>query len=289
MLLRSTIFALGLALATTVHAQLQQPKSLNVSQQRTVVSKQASVAPRPKAALSTLRETAASPAARPIRPVIFQDAEAPGPIAAPGFAEEVPQAPEAGTKKFGACSSCGCNTGCGCGRGLRARIRRHHMYYFGYDPEAWVRPFGDATLDHLEKQVANGVAARMTLHGYDFMPAGKDKAKLNPAGWRQLTKIADLAQRSEFPIVIESTPHNKAAEKLRRQAVLDALQAMGSDIAADRVVVAEPAARGLSGEEALIIYDNLLQQTQSRGTVVNSGSFTTGGAGSADAPTVTLE
>ena len=90
--------------------------------------------------------------------------------------------------------------------------------------------------------------------------------------------------------MIEATPENKAAGQMRRQAVLDGLRAMGSDIAVDRVVIAEPAARGVSGEEAIIIYDNLLDQTQSRGDIVD-GNFTTGGmsSGTGDGTTVVLK
>jgi hypothetical protein len=281
MFLRYTIVALGLAVANTAGAQLQQPKSLQGHKSARPVAQTAtqSSAPVPQHSLAVLRETDAKSAPRSLTPIVFQDAEALGPISAPSFAEAVPQ-PEA---EKGYCSSCNCHGGaCGCGRGIRGRIRQHHMYYFGYDPEAWVRPFGAATLDHLEKQVANGVAARMTLYSYDFAMGGKDQAKLNPAGWQQLTKIANLAGRSDFPIVIESTG-NKVDEQLKRQAVLDALRAMGSDIAIDRVVVARPTARGLSGEEAIIVYNNLIQQTQSRGNVV-SDQFTSdnGDSGSSE-------
>lgn len=275
MLFRYTIVALGFVVANTAHAQLQQPKSLAG---RTADSRASSrqVAPQPSGTLAVLRETKSVPR---VMPIVFQDADAPGPIAAPSYAEAVPQPEvELGTAK-GSCGKCGCRGGCGCGGGLRGRIRQHHMHYFGYDPEAWVRPFGDATLDHLEKQVANGVAARMTLYGYDFAMASKGEVKLNPAGWQQLAKIADLAQRSEFPIVIEATPGNKNGEQRRREAVLNALRAMGSEVAADRVVVAQPAARGVSGEESIIIYNNLLQQTQARGNVV-SDQFTTDGTSS---------
>jgi hypothetical protein len=217
-------------------------------------------------------------------PIVFEDEAAESSLGAPEYVEAIPQAEYEDDKGNGYGSHCNCHNGCHCRLGLFGRCRQHKLHYFGYDPEGWATPFGEATATHLEKQVANGVAARMTLYGYDFTMAGRDQAKLNAAGWQQLTKIANLAERSDFPIVVESTPGNRAAEIMRRQAVLDALRTMGSTIAADRVVIAKPASTGLSGEEAIIIYNNLLQQTQVRGEVVDD-EFTTDGSDASDSGT----
>ena len=283
MLVRYTIGTaiFALTLASVADAQLQQPASLQRPDASASTRQRTNLAPQPPHALAVLRETVDQSASTRLMPIVFQDVAPPGAIAAPGYAEPVPQPQADGGKGKGYCSACNGHDGCGCGRGLRGRIRHHHMYYFGYDPEAWVEPFGTNTVSHLEKQVASGVAARMTLYAYDFDTSAAGKTvKLNPRGWQQLAKCVDLANRSDFPIVIESSPYSKGDEPMRRQAVLDALRAMGSTVAADRVVVTQPVARGLSGDESMIIYDNLLQQTQARGVVVGSVNFTSGSSSS---------
>jgi hypothetical protein len=138
------------------------------------------------------------------------------------------------------------------------------------------RPLGEAMYDNMRVQEANGEAARMVLYRYDFVTCGTD---LNLRGHDQLVKIAALLSRNSFPLVIERTPENPALAEARRLVVLNELAHGPFPVPPERVVIGLPLANGLRGIESVLIYDNLLRQTQTEGTQTGFGGGAAGGAG----------
>jgi hypothetical protein len=159
------------------------------------------------------------------------------------------------------CDSCPCNTQCGCERRFRSG------WFYGSEP------FGLCVFGALNSQISNGLAAQLVLYRYDFNnPPVKsaansiDAANLNPRGRLQLLKVAELLNRVPMPPVVIEASDDPEIDRARRQSVIVALsEAMGSPIPGEWVVVDRPAANPLSGEEAAIIHDNLLRQTESGG------------------------
>jgi hypothetical protein len=131
---------------------------------------------------------------------------------------------------------------------------------------------------HFRTQVGNAVAARMTLYEYDFV-CGTDK--LNPRGTDRLGRIAGLLGHINNPVTIERTPHAPGLAEARRQAVLHAFEGAGVPLPPELVVIGPPVTRPLEGVEAMLIYDNLLLQTQIGGT---PGTAARGGTGTQTAP-----
>jgi hypothetical protein len=131
------------------------------------------------------------------------------------------------------------------------------------------------------QQVANGVAARMVLYQFDFLPGC---AGLNLHGLDQLAKIACLLPHNGFPIIIERTPGNPGLAEARRLTVLNVLGHGPVPIPAERVVIGPSIALGLDGVEAEIIYFNLLSQDRSRGAIGLGGSGFSTAQPSAGAP-----
>jgi uncharacterized membrane protein YgcG len=123
------------------------------------------------------------------------------------------------------------------------------------------------------------------MYHYDFVDQG---SKLNLRGKDQLAKMAAMLGHNFFPIVIERTPANPALAEARRLAVLNELAAGPFPVPPMRVVVGQPAATGLQGREAILIYQNLIRQTTNpampaptliQGTANIAGGGTGGGGG----------
>jgi hypothetical protein len=154
---------------------------------------------------------------------------------------------------------------------------------WGY-PEAYEpRPLGSSLYDHGLAMAANGAAARMVLHQYDFLPGSSE---LNPRGLDQLFKLSAQMAASPFPLIVERTPDNPGLAESRRYAVLAHLARGPMPVTSDRVFVGVPSAVGLSGNDAFIISNNSLGRTQSYGPPipinsngVNSPSGVTSGSG----------
>jgi hypothetical protein len=159
------------------------------------------------------------------------------------------------------CQTCVPCQRCGCGR------CGHHGYLFGADP------FGFCVCGALNAQISNGLAAQLVLYRYDFNNAPAtaggdsiDPADLNPRGRRQLLKVAELLNGLAMPPVIIEASDNRQFDEARRQKVITSLaELMGSPVPEEWVVIGEPIANALNGEEAAIIHDNLLRQTEERG------------------------
>jgi hypothetical protein len=147
--------------------------------------------------------------------------------------------------------------------------------WLGYPEEFHEPPLGAFLYAHGRIQVANGEAARMVLYQYDF-EEGTDR--LNHRGRQQLAKIAAMMPENFNPLVIEWSPDAPALDEARRVAVLTELGRGPFPVVPERVVVGPPVAYGLQGVEAELVYQNLLQQTQSRGTLLQpSTGFTSAG------------
>jgi hypothetical protein len=121
----------------------------------------------------------------------------------------------------------------------------------------------------------NGADARLVLYEYDFVEGGR---QLTPRGQHQLAKIAALLPITHGPVVIEPMCSPPLAEA-RRMEVLNLLAHGPAPISPDRVVVGSAHAVGLSGTESILVYRNLLLQTQSRGLLLSGSGITGGTAG----------
>ncbi|MEI8372310.1 MAG: hypothetical protein WCJ35_05660 [Planctomycetota bacterium] len=129
---------------------------------------------------------------------------------------------------------------------------------------AAIRPLGASVRAHICYQVNNGIAAQMVLYHYDFNdPAVGNPAKLSPYGLRRLSEIAKWIQAGNVcPVMIEHTLGSPALDTARQMHVATVL---GELSLAPQVVIADTPA-GLRGDEALLIHQNLLQQTSAGGT-----------------------
>jgi hypothetical protein len=129
-------------------------------------------------------------------------------------------------------------------------------------------PLGQSVYQTMTNQIDAGVAARMILNDFDFEP---NSANLNFRGREKLPQLAALALRYPYFITVERTNYDPALADWRRQAVVKELARLPIPIAADRVVVGTPLTPGLSGVEAQLLYQSLLNQTRSGGTNLGTG------------------
>ena len=132
-------------------------------------------------------------------------------------------------------------------------------------------PFGASVYGHFRTQVNAGTAGRMALYDYDFVPG---TSRLNPRGADRVRQIATLLPNFDNPVVVARVPNMQVLAEARRQAVIDEFTRVGVVIPADRVVVGVPGPVPLHGAEAELIYDTLLQQTQSAGRLPGTGANT---------------
>jgi hypothetical protein len=143
-----------------------------------------------------------------------------------------------------------------------------------YRKEYEYPPLGLFLHDNMQTQVNNGIAARMMLYDYDFVCGG---TSLNVRGNDRLYQVAQFWKSYDYPLIVERTPYNVALAEGRRAAVLSQFAEMGLNVSPERVLIGAPMANGLRGPEAVLIYRNLLEQTQSRG--ITRGGQGGGGIG----------
>jgi hypothetical protein len=162
--------------------------------------------------------------------------------------------------------------------GMKPSFWSHSCYamqdcFLGFRSEFGAPPLGYYVYLHGRTEVANGDAARMVLYHYDFVEGGDE---LNPRGHYQLEKIAALLPQNFNPVIIEATPCAPGLDEARRIAVARALACGPFPVPAERVVVGRPIATPLQGMEAVIIYRNLLLNTESGGLRGGGGGASTG-------------
>jgi hypothetical protein len=153
-------------------------------------------------------------------------------------------------------------------------LRAYHWQdcFLGFPEEFHEPPLGHSVYAAYKTQVANGAAARMVLYRYDFVDGC---GLLNPRGKERLAEIAALLPHTFFPVVIEGCA--PGLDESRRLAVLEELGRCPFPIPPQRVVVGRPIAVGLSGTEALLVYQNLLFQTRRQGAPGGFGGGLIGG------------
>jgi hypothetical protein len=133
-------------------------------------------------------------------------------------------------------------------------------------------PAGDSVAYHTQQHINNGLAAQLVLYQFDFFEADfGDPAVLTPTGRRRLAKFTNLLLMGTVPLVIEESadPDVDAARKRHVLAQLETLTQI--EFPEERIVIGYPTARGLAGDEAQVIYDNLYEQTRAGG-VGSSGA-----------------
>ena len=136
-------------------------------------------------------------------------------------------------------------------------------------PVNWpAAPLGESVALHAETQIANAAAGRMVLHDYDFVPG---KVELNDYGSARVLQIAPLLAHTRLPVVVERLPHAPRLAEGRRLTVLTELAAVAGRVQPDRVVIGPSPSRPVQGPEAELIYQNLLQLSESAGTVPETG------------------
>ncbi len=145
-----------------------------------------------------------------------------------------------------------------------ARLKyRLHACFLGFPEEFEAPPLGASVYAFGRAQVGNAEAAQMVLYRADFV---EGSAVLTPRGREQLAKIALHLSRNFYPLIIEPTLCAPELDQARVLEVMNALGRCGFAVPPQRVVIGPPPAVGLSGVEAGIIYNNLLNQTFSGGT-----------------------
>ena len=155
------------------------------------------------------------------------------------------------------------------------RVRyRLHACFLGFPEEFEAPPLGASVYAFGRAQVANAEVAQLVLYRADFI---EGSGTLNPRGRDQLARIALLLPRSFCPVIIEPTLCAPELDQVRLLEVVSELGRCGFAVPPQRVVIGPPPAVGLSGVEAGMIYNNLLNQTLSGGTRSGGG----GGAGDA--------
>lgn len=134
-------------------------------------------------------------------------------------------------------------------------------------PEA--APLGYFANQHAMTQALNGIAARMMLYDYDF-ECGSEQ--LNLRGKDRLKQMAHWLNTTPFCLVIERMPHRPGLAESRRLAVLrEFVQVPG-----DRIIVGPAPLGQLTGTEAMILYQNMLHQTERAGESTPGGGIIAG-------------
>lgn len=182
-------------------------------------------------------------------------------------------------------SSEGCQDDC---HSCRPRIVKHHLRdihhrYGGYHQTYRERPFGTYVCHMIRRQIGVGMADSMMLYDYDFHH-GAASDKLTSRGIYQLKKFAQRSRIFGLPIVIESALGKPDLNQARHESVIAALKVLDPTATEDWVVVGTPNPAGLSGDDAILIDQTQLLQTQSRGTYapIDTGGISSGNSDSSD-------
>lgn len=147
----------------------------------------------------------------------------------------------------------------------------------GAPREAYAKPLGESLYATSRTMVGNGVAARLTLYQFDFVPCTD---QLSPRGRDQLAGMVPLLTQYPFPLVIERSQGVASLDDSRKLTVLNELGRAGMPMPAERVVIGLPSAAGMTGFESQIEYRRLMQQSLNGGTpTAVTGSIMPGAGG----------
>lgn len=156
--------------------------------------------------------------------------------------------------------------------------------HWGYPELFGEKPLGYYPYQHARTQVANAEAVRMTLYEYDF---DQEKETLSARGEVQLEKIAMLAGKNFFPIVLTPTPNDPGLADRRREKLLQVLEASNFPIPPERIVVARPLTPGTYDyePETILRVQNDGSIGGRMGAVINNGGVN--GASQLLSPSIT--
>jgi hypothetical protein len=163
---------------------------------------------------------------------------------------------------------------------MKPRLQESH---WGYPEEFCEQPLGASLRAHMQIQILHGMTARLALYRYDFHEGILDEPfKLNRHGRRRLERlITEMLQKNLYPLVIEPTPDHPDLDAARRAYVLKELAASTFEVPEEWVVIGEPEPAGLSGDEALEVYQDLLRQMQLGAGAAAGGTAAPAGMGAA--------
>lgn len=132
---------------------------------------------------------------------------------------------------------------------------------------------GAAMRANIDTQIDNGTAAGMVLYRCDFCdPCSGAGNKLSPNGHRWPARMAGLMEYCGFyPLTIEATGRREL-DSARRNYVLNTLGNLGFAGSADWVVIGRPEFPMLSGEEAVRVYNSMLQEARVPTTVAGQST-----------------
>jgi len=174
--------------------------------------------------------------------------------------------------------TCGDRQGFSRWRWHRTQCKRHlQEHVLGYAEEFNEWPLGEALYAHGRTQVANGLAARMVFYHFDFVDG---TSQLNLRGQDKLAAVATVLPTTFFPVVIERTPAEPGLDQSRRLTLVNQLAQANFPVPAERVVIGPRIANGMTGVEALLIYQRQLSNLGSGGSIGgNAASSFVGGGG----------
>ncbi len=183
-----------------------------------------------------------------------------------------PSAPISHGVATGPCGGCNqCRGFSGYGFGESVGFRNDACQYFRNYSQ---RPFGTFTKRTLAAQVCNGFAAQRVFFRFHFhFDHASQSWHLTEAGHRQADKVSQIIQTNFGSVIIETTG-DMNADEARRQVALLELQQRGVQVASNDLVVGRSYANGISGIEAISIYDLRSRPVSlSQGASLSSGTF----------------
>jgi hypothetical protein len=182
-----------------------------------------------------------------------------------------------------ACDSCGsacggtckgCHGGCGgCLSGLHSPdgLLEKHRQYFRHKPDLLCP--GERVNSLLETQIANGREAQLAFYGFHFQwNAESGVWQLTQSGWYNVQKLARILPLTSGTILVDPTGDPQIDES-RAQVVRAAFAQNGISQVPVNVVVGKPRGIGISGAEALRIYDQRQLGSPYSSSSAGSGGF----------------
>ncbi len=210
---------------------------------------------------ATAQEAPAAPvASAPLPAPTLPGAVAEGALPAGPFDSPPTAVPPAGM------CTCGNRHGLSRWRWHRTQCKQYLQEHFlGYAEEFNEWPLGEALYAHARTQAANGLAARMVFHHYDFVDG---TSQLNLRGCDKLAAVAATLPTTFFPVVVERTPTEPGLDQSRRLTLLTQLAQGTFPVPAERVVIGPRIANGMTGYEAnFAIYPRQLSNLRSGGSI----------------------
>lgn len=141
--------------------------------------------------------------------------------------------------------------------------------FLGYLAEFEAPPAGAMLASHLQAQITAADYSRMMVHDFDFCVG---TAELNARGKEFVLRKASCLGRGPAPMIVEFVSYAPHLADARRQTVLNYLAANRINVPPEMVVIGRPQGQPITGEEAVLIHQNLLLQTRTAGTSPSTGS-----------------